>query len=468
MRKLWIIMLFFCLVSFVYPAAASASAAATTDISANSAQINFPETVTFKAHLKSDKKITTVMLEYGDEQLTCGNVIAEAFPQFTPASQLDVEWTWEMRQTGSLPPGAQVWWRWHVTDENGVETISERQTITWLDAVHQWQTISDKNLNVHWYEGDKDFAGKIMDAAKTGLTGNETRAGLKPDGTIDLYIYANPDDLKVATLYAPSWTGGQAFPKYNIVIIGIGPNNLAWGTKAVVHELTHVLVGHLTYSCLNIVPTWLNEGLAVNSEGSLGEASQAQLDDAISNNTLMSVRSLSGGFSEIADKANLSYSVSYSITKFLVDSYGQEKMTALLTSLRDGASIDEALVKVYAFNVEGLEDAWRTEIGAQARAVTPNATATPPPTDVPTIVPASGAPLAVTPTPFSIPTSSTASNPPTQSPSTGSQSPSSSSSNVPLILTGTLLLLCCCLIMLIVIAVIVAWVVIRRKGAKNA
>ena len=88
-----------------------------------------------------------------------------------------------------------------------------------------------------------------------------------------------------------------------------------------------MLVGHQTFSCLGDVPTWLNEGLAVYSEGELDPASQRQLEDAIRDDTLLTVRSLSSGFSEVADKANLSYSQSYSITKFLIETYGQEKMT---------------------------------------------------------------------------------------------------------------------------------------------
>ena len=40
-------------------------------------------------------------------------------------------------------------------------------------------------------------------------------------------------------------------------------------------------VVHLTFSCLGDVPTWLNEGLAVYSEGGLDPASARQLEEAI-------------------------------------------------------------------------------------------------------------------------------------------------------------------------------------------
>lgn len=433
-------------IAFASPQAAAANDQAT---------ISFPNTITFSAKISANTNITSVVLEYGTTQLTCGEVVAKAFPQFTPGKTVDAEWTWDMRQSGSLPPGATIWWRWHYTDESGKEIVSDQKTITWLDSDHNWKTISANNLNLHWYSGDQAFAEDLLTAAKNGLEFNKTKSGLIAQSPIDLYIYASTNDLKDAILYEPSWTGGQAFPDHDIVIIGISQSDLEWGRGAIVHELTHVLVGHLTFSCLGGVPTWLNEGLAVYSEGKLDDASQQQLDDAIKNDTLLTVRSLSAGFSEVSSKANLSYSQSYSIVKFLIETYGQSKMTELLTSLRDGGTIDDALASTYGFNVEGLDDAWRQSIQAQPRTASAQATAQPTPTFVPTIVPISGAPLANqigTPTP--VPTSST-----TDTPAHGKPP-----------LTLTLLLLGMCCIFIILIGIVILGFIVRRgniKGGKN-
>ncbi len=428
------------------------------NVTNNEIILNFPETATFRTTITSDTDITSVVLEYGDAQQTCGEVIAKAFPQFTPGKTVNVEWTWEMRQSGSLPPGAQLWWRWRVTDANGNETATETKTATWLDDIHQWQSMNNgDHLRLHWYEGDQSFAIDLAKAADDGLQFNETQSGLKADAPIDIYIYASTDDLKEAILYEPSWTGGQAFPEQNIVILGISPYDLDWGRHAIAHELTHVLVGHLTFSCLSDVPTWLNEGLAVYSEGELDSASQGQLESAIRDNTLLTVRSLSGGFSEVTDKAYLSYSESYSITKFLVETYGQGKMTTLLVGLRDGLTIDEALTQTYGFNIDELEDAWRGAIGAQPRPITAQPTAQPTPTFVPTIVPVGGVPSILQATPTVIPTSSV-NQQPTEAPR----------GRPPLALTLILFGMCC--LMLLVVGVFVIAIITRnqnRKGGNN-
>jgi hypothetical protein len=364
-----------------------------------------------------------------------------------------------MRQSGSLPPGAAIWWRWRFIDEAGRETISEQKTVAWLDDIHPWQTLTDGDLRLHWYGLDQSFAQDILNAGVGGLEFNAQQSGLSADEPIDLYVYPNYEDMRDAILYEPSWTGGMAFPEHNIVIMGTSSSDADWDRDTVVHELTHVLVGHLTFSCLGDVPTWLNEGLAVFSEGELDSVSARQLDDAIRNNTLLSVRSLSVGFSEIADKASLSYSQSYSIVRFLIETRSQDKMTELLTVLRDGSSVDEALVAVYGFDVDGLEDAWRESIAATPRPVSAQPTAQPTPTFVPTIVPVSGAPLAVTPTPYVVPTSSSADRSPI--------APTISPSGPPIALTIALLCFCCVFGLLIGIIVLGVVLAQRRKGGRN-
>ncbi len=439
--------------TFTFPS--SASAAHATGVTDDQPTLNFPDSITFHATLESSAPITSVTLEYGTDQLTCGTVLAKAFPQFTSNTTVDTQWTWEMKQSGSLPPGATLWWRWRYTDGNGAESVSDKKTITWLDSTHDWQTVTSGLINLHWYSGDQAFAQDLLNAAVAGLELLKNDAGLQADQPINLYIYANTADMQDAILYEPSWTGGMAFPEHNIVIIGISQQDLEWGRSTITHELTHVLVGHFTFSCLGDVPTWLNEGLAVYSEGGLDASSKNQLDQAISSDQLLSVRSLSGAFSEVPSKAYLSYSESYSIVNFLIKTYGQDKMNSLLIALRDGATVDDALQGVYGFDIEGLEDAWRASIGAAPRPASVNPTAQPTPTFVPTYVPFAGAPLVLTPTPYPVPTSSSA-------------GPPSQTSGPPITLTLMLAALCCILVLLFgVLGLGVYLASQRNKGDHN-
>jgi len=421
------------------------------DVANDQVTFSFPNTATFSATLSANSNITSVTLEYGNKQQTCGDVVAKAYPQITPGKTVQAKWEWDMRQSGSLPPGASIWWRWLYTDDTGAEFASDMKTATWLDDVHAWQTISSGDLRLHWYGNDKSFAQTMLDAGVEGLRRNKEQAGLVTDAPIDLYVYPNYNDMKDAILYEPSWTGGMAFPEYNILIMGISGSDANWDQNTVIHELTHILIGHFTFSCIGSVPTWLNEGLAMFSEGKLDTDMQAQLDQAIHNDTLLTVRSLNGGFSELSDKANLSYGQSQSIVSFLIKTYGQEKLTQLLTALRDAKPIDDALLEVYGFNTDGLEDAWRQSVGAAPRAVSAQPTSIPAPTFVPTYVPVSGVPLAVTPTLYVIPTSSFSNQAP--------------ASNGPFIAL-TIALVCICLVILLIFGVLILGIIVRRQNQK--
>ena len=64
----------------------SVFAAAGAEVQDDAVVFDFPNTATFSATLKSAAAITAVTLEYGNEQQTCGEVIAKAFPQFDPST----------------------------------------------------------------------------------------------------------------------------------------------------------------------------------------------------------------------------------------------------------------------------------------------------------------------------------------------------------------------------------------------
>jgi hypothetical protein len=283
--------------------------------------------------------------------------------------------------------------------------------------------------------------------------------GIRPNQPIDLYIYANSQDMQDAILYEPSWTGGVAYAENSIVIIGISQNDMEWGKRTEAHELTHVLVGHLTFTCLGFLPNWLSEGLAMYGEGGLESIDQARLEDAIANDTLMSVRSLSGGFSEEYDRASLAYAESYSIVNFLIQQYGQEKMSQLLETLRSGVTGDVALLTIYGFDVEGLEDAWRESISAAPRLQTANPTPIPTPTIIPTYAPVTGLQVAATPMPM--PTVSSAGNP---TPAASTQEPTTSSGTN--WLENLLIGVVCCGLAVFALAGL-AIIIFRRRRRRN-
>ena len=205
-------------------------------------------------------------------------------------------------------------------------------------------------------------------------------------------------DMRDAVLYEPGWTGGLAYPEYNIVIIGIAPADVEWGKRTEAHELTHVLVGDFTFSCLGSMPTWMVEGIAVYGEGGPEPSGVTYFEQNKKDNTLLSFKVLSGGFSEDPNQADLSYSQSYYMVNYLIEKYGKDKLIGFLKLLKTGGELNESLKSSYGFDLTGFENEWRSSLSLPIVEVNSvQATATP--TIIPTIIPIEGMQPASTTTP---------------------------------------------------------------------
>ena len=156
----------------------------------------------------------------------------------------------------------------------------------------------------------------------------------------------------------------MAFPQYGVVSIGIGTSSsdLAWGKRTIAHELTHLVTGQVTANPYGDMPTWLNEGLSMYAEGPLESTFTMALASALKDNSLISVRSLASPFSTDSNKAYLSYAESYEIVAYLIDRYGRDNMLELLSTFAEGTTYDDALLQVYGFTMDGLNDEWIASI----------------------------------------------------------------------------------------------------------
>ena len=169
--------------------------------------------------------------------------------------------------------------------------------------------------------------------------------------------------MRGAVLFAQAWTGGLAFVAHNIVLITVDPEDFESHLPGVVHELAHLLVEEATFNCFGGLPTWLDEGLAVYAEGELPDNQRRTLEEAITNNDLISLRSLNSSFPAADTGATLSYAQSQSLVEYLITAHGWPKMQELLAVFAQGATHGGAIQQVYGMDIDRLEAAWRQWLG---------------------------------------------------------------------------------------------------------
>ena len=437
------------------------------NVTANTATVSFPASIDFHLAATSPSPVTSAEIEVKTGALTCGGGSTRAAPdKFTAGADLTADWTWELRQTGALPPGTVVSWSWDAHTADGQTLSTQEQQVTLDDTGHPWKKLTSSDLLLQWYTGDQSFAQTLQKSAEEGIQNLHDQLGVSDDGQIHVYIYAGSDDMQSATLYAPSWSGGLAFAPENTLLLAVAPADLTWGQRAIKHELTHIIVDRHTFSCVSSTPTWFEEGLAMYFEGPPDPSYTQLLQSAVKSDTLLSVRELGAGMSGDPKLASLGYAESVSLVTFLVDQYGMDKLLLILDQWKAGASQDKALTAVYDLDRDSLEVAWRKSLGAQPmKPVAASARSTP--TAYPTLVPLAGAPQAATeivPTPAYLSASSGASTEQPAAPAEGAQPPGIDFMPNWALLIG---LTCGALIIVIALAAVAIWL-IRRSRAKPA
>jgi len=337
----------------------ASSAPGSLSVVSSSVVAEFPSRLIFSIEAEGPSDIEDIRLHYQVDRMKHVPTTSEAWPSFSPGPAVAASWTWDMRRA-SLPPGTLLAYWWTVRDSDGVEVETIPKEVAFEDDRYQWRSLESTDLTLYWYAGDDDFAATLMDICEEAIEALAADVGTRVERHIKVYIYASADDLRRAMVYPQEWTGGVAFTEYGIIAIGIGPADLEWGRRALRHELTHLVVHAATFSPFGHLPTWLDEGLAMHNEGEEGVSAtfEAILADAVENDRLLTLRTLSGPFSADPSNAYLSYAESHSIVEYLLDEYGSEKMHELLMTFKAGATIDHALESVYGVGLDRLNADW--------------------------------------------------------------------------------------------------------------
>jgi len=257
-----------------------------------SVETGFPLKLKFVISAESDTNITDIRLHYRVERMDFADVISEAYVVFTPSRAVMESWEWDMRRTGGLPPGTSIEYWWTVKDAGGNSIRTEPQVVQFEDNRFSWKSLAEGKVTVYWYRGTTSFAEDIMTAVQGALDWLMQDTGVYLTEPIEIYIYGSAEDLRGSMIFPQEWTGGVAFTRYGRIAIGISIGNLAWGRRAITHELTHMVVHQMTLNPYNDLPTWLDEGLAMRSEGPLSPEFQAFLNRAIDTDSLFRVLSL--------------------------------------------------------------------------------------------------------------------------------------------------------------------------------
>jgi len=192
----------------------------------SSAQVEFPSRLSFNLSAESDVDITDIRLRYTVERVSFAEVVSEVYVEFVHAPAVDIEWAFDLKKVGGLPPGSVIDYWWVVKDARGDEVETAPTQLQFDDNRYSWRSLSEGEITIYWYGEDESFAEELMVAAQQALGRLEENTGARLERTARLYIYADAADLQGAMIYPQEWTGGVAFTIISTGVRGRLPMSL--------------------------------------------------------------------------------------------------------------------------------------------------------------------------------------------------------------------------------------------------
>jgi hypothetical protein len=313
----------------------------------------------------SNSDILKVTLHY---QILPDGVMDYGRPDFTPAERVQVDFRLKGNDPprSYLAPGAEIDYFWEIEDAAGNKLTTEPATFVYEDTRFAWESVSEGNISVYWYVGSRSAAESSLQVARDTLDDMSALLGATVDYPVKVQIYDSYEDMLPAlvrrseTLEQRVVVAGELVSSDTVLMQGEGPGD------TLRHELTHIVTHVAGEGLYGGIPTWLDEGTAMYGQSEPGAGFTSALDKAVECDSLFSVRSMTSP-TGAPSKVTLFYGQAWSLVNFLVETYGPAKFAELFATFNRGSTLDTALLAVYGFNADGLENEWRASLGLGAR-----------------------------------------------------------------------------------------------------
>ena len=364
------VLIFLALVAGLMLSVAPVAADDAITITASQFTCNFGKNLLFQLEAQSSADINKVEVVLQFDGIPG---VFRGTAKFDAGKKIQATYDWNLVQK-YLPPGVSGQFWWEIEDSAGNKKSSDKKSFRVEDTRFKWQKLADQRFALYWYGGDAAFGKAIFDRAIEAMDALQKDTGVTIEQQMQIFLYDKREDFMNALGPTTNdWVGGRAYWEYSITLINVSSNDLAYGLVATPHELTHLIL-HLKLGDIGVasMPQWTNEGLAMYYEmvpPALVPNDEALLKRAIQNDTLLPLRTLVGNFATDPNIAYLSYAQSFSVIDFMYRRYGKDKMAQLLTELKQGGAFDDIFRKVLGVDTEGLEAAWRQDIGAKPRVI---------------------------------------------------------------------------------------------------
>ena len=322
-------------------------------------EIDFPEAIRLRLEIEADDEIAEVTLFY---HLAGTPSRVYGYPQVMVGRSVSTEFSIRTDGANYLPSGVEIEYYYRIRGAGGGVVETPHTRVTYLDPVYRWRELRQGDLIVTWHDISEERVRTVLSNVEPRMQAAKDMFGLDDVRPIKAVIFNSRQEADRGLPFVSEAAsrrhlyGGFAFREYDqFVLSGLTEHGIA-------HEATHLLLNQAVTSPLAKVPAWLNEGLATYFEAS--DSGRARtVAAAAKDRRLLRLRSM-GAVPGRPDDVTVFYAQAWSVVTHMIETYGAERMSALLDALGSGVEIDEALRQVYGTGVDGLEADWRARLSA--------------------------------------------------------------------------------------------------------
>ena len=287
------------------------------------------------------------------------------------AGERTLTYDFDLSGDGFLAPNTRLsaQWRLTPTSDSSTPAMGPSVAVTYKDTRFEWKSASGDLVTVYWYEGGAAFGARALKIGEDAVESSSELLGVTETDSIDFYVYADKgafyDALGPGTREN---VGGQANADIRTMFALVTPADIdqAWVDIVIPHELTHLVFDTAVKNPYHFPPRWLNEGVAEYQSQGYDAGSKATIEAGASAGTLIPLDGLTGQFPTTSERFGLAYAESAAAVDYLVRTYGQDALVALITSYADGLTDDEAFTKALGLDATAFGDAWLVSVGAVA------------------------------------------------------------------------------------------------------
>nr|HMN62415.1 peptidase MA family metallohydrolase [Anaerolinea sp.] len=223
--------------------------------------VEFGKTVTFQAVIASETPVQEAVLTIHPQGLEAVIQPVTLNAQNEIVYQLDLV-------NNPLRPFSRVKYTFRLLLANGNSVDSPNYTFDYTDTRFTWQSLSNDQFEIFWYDREIALGQRALNSAQLGLQSIQNILPVSLEQSVRVYIYNTANDFKGALPGSQPWIAGQSAPDLGVILltIPVGPEEQLQLERQLPHELMHVVLYQLAGEKTANLPAWLVEGLASTAE----------------------------------------------------------------------------------------------------------------------------------------------------------------------------------------------------------